>query len=121
MTSSTQTILDDILDWCFKNAKISESVGEDKNGDQVNLIHYAAQKGYTQVVKKLVDGGIDVNCSAPNCFRGTPLHYASENGKLEVAKFTVIPGVRKCAIIMKFLQTASTAKLLVLFERVIYG
>ena len=34
---------------------------------------------------------------------------------------TVIPGVRKCAIIMKFLQTASTAKLLVFFKRVIYG
>ena len=92
MTSSTQTILDDILDWCFKNAKISESVGEDKNGDQVNLIHYAAQKGYTQVVKKLVDGGIDVNYSAPNCFRGTPLHYASENGKLEVAQLLLEKG-----------------------------
>ena len=115
MTSVTiQQIPEEFLDWCIKS-NISKLTGKDKRGDQVKLIHFAAEKGYVQVVKKLLDSGIDINCPAPNYDKETPLHYASENGKLEVAKFTVIPGVRKCAIIMKFLQTANTAKLLVLF------
>ena len=36
-------------------------------------------------------------------------------------KYTVMSGVEKGAIKMKFLQTASTAKLLVSFEKVMYG
>ena len=86
MTSATQTILDDILDCCSKS-NISESIGKDKNGYQVNLIHYAAGKGHTQVVEKLLNGGIEVNLPAPNKEKKSPLNYALENGHLEFAEF----------------------------------
>ena len=85
-------ILDDILDWCIKNTNISESKGEDEDGDQINFIHFAAEKGYVQVLKKLADSGIDVNCTAPNRYKSTPLHYASLNGHLEVAKLLLQKG-----------------------------
>ena len=72
MTSSTQTIPEEFLDWCFKN-NISESTGKDKDGLQIKLIHYAAEKGYIQVVKKLVDSGIEVDSPAPNPLK--KLHF----------------------------------------------
>ena len=86
MTSSTQTIPEEFLEWCFKNTNISESIGKDKCGNQVNLIHYAAERGYVQVVKKLIDSGINVNTPTPSYRKRTPLHYASLYGHLEVAK-----------------------------------
>ena len=85
MTSSTQTIPEEFLDWCFKNTNISESTGKDTYGIPVKLIHFAAEKGYVQVVKKLVDSGIEVDL--PYLItKWTPLHYASLDGHLEVAK-----------------------------------
>ena len=87
MTSTTvQRIPEDFLQWCFKNTNISNSTGKDNDGDEVKLIHFAAEKGYVQVVKTLLDSGIDVNLPAPNEWKMTPLHYASDNGHLEVAK-----------------------------------
>ena len=91
MTSSTQ-ILEDVLDWCINSTKISESVGKDKNGDQVNLIHYAAEKGYFQIVKKLVHSGIEIDSPAPNLLSKTPLRYASENDHFEVANLLLENG-----------------------------
>ena len=43
-------------------------------------------------MKKLADSGIDVNCAAPNQYTSTPLHYASLNGHLEVAKLLLEKG-----------------------------
>ena len=91
MTSATQTILDDILDWCIKS-NISELTGKDKYDRQVKLIHFAAERGYVQVVKKLVDSGIDVNLPPPNENKYSPLHYASLNGHIEVAKLLLEKG-----------------------------
>ena len=91
MTSSTQTIPEEFLDWCFKNTNISESTGKDTYGIPVKLIHFAAEKGYVQVVKKLVDSGIEVDL--PYLItKWTPLHYASLNGHLEVAKLLLQKG-----------------------------
>ena len=93
MTSlKAQQIPEDFLDWCFKNTNISQSVGTGKNGDQVNLIHYAAEKGYVQVVKKLVDRKINVNTPTPNYRMRTSLHYASMYGHLEVANLLLLNG-----------------------------
>ena len=90
MTSVTvQQIPEDFLEWCFKYTNISESIGKNKSGNQVNLIHYAAEKGYVQVVEKLIQTGIDVNIPAPNYGKKTPLHIASEHGHSEVANLLV--------------------------------
>ena len=78
MTSSTQTIPEKFLDWCFKNTNIFESTEEDEDGNQINLIHFAAKEGYIQFVKKLVYSGIDVNLPAPTWTKMSPLHYASD-------------------------------------------
>ena len=91
MTSSTE-ILEDVLDWCINSTKISESVGKDKNGDPVNLIHYAAEKGYFQIVKKLVHSGIEIDSPAPNLLSKTPLRYASENDHFEVVNLLLENG-----------------------------
>ena len=90
MTSKTQQIPEDFLDWCFKNTNISESCGEDKLGQKVNFIHFVAEKGYVQVMKKLVDNGIDVD--SPNDNERTPLHYASLNGHLDVVELLLENG-----------------------------
>ena len=55
--ATTEQILHDVLDWCIKYTNISESIGQDVCGRQLNFIHFAAQKGYTPVVKKLVESG----------------------------------------------------------------
>ena len=91
MTSSkTQQIPEDFLDWCFKNTNISQSVGTGKNGDQVNLIHYAAERGYVQVVEKLVDSKININTPTPNYRKRNALHYASMYNHLEVANLLLL-------------------------------
>ena len=82
---SFTNIPEDFLKWCFENTNILESSGVNKSGREVNLIHFASEKGYVQVVEKLVQTGIDVNLPAPNPGKKTPLHIASEHGHIEVA------------------------------------
>ena len=79
--ATAEQILDDVLDWCLKNTNTFESKGEDEDGGQISFIHFAAEKGYVQVLKKIIDSGIDVNCAAPNRYKSTPLHYASLNAQ----------------------------------------
>ena len=83
--ASCREILTDVLDWCFTHTNISNAKGRDIEGSQVNFIHYAAEKGYIYVVKKLVESGFNIDSPAPNYSAKTPLHYASQNGHLEVA------------------------------------
>jgi len=80
--ANSEQILSDVLDWCIQKTNISETKGIDHQGHRVDFIHYAAERGYYQVVRKLFKSGISINCPAPNFLRKTPLHYASENNHL---------------------------------------
>jgi len=54
------------------------------------LLHYAAANGQIEVVKFLVENGLDVNVK--NKYGLTPLHMASECGFVDVAKYLVSKG-----------------------------
>ena len=92
--ANSEQILSDVLDWCINKTNISETKGIDYQGHRVDFIHYAAERGYYQVVRKLFESGISINCPAPNFLRKTPLHYASENNHLNVARFLLNHGAK---------------------------
>ena len=92
--ANSEQILSDVLDWCINKTNISETKGIDHQGHRVDFIHYAAERGYYQVVRKLFESGISINCPAPNFLRKTPLHYASENNHLNVARFLLNHGAK---------------------------
>jgi len=92
--ANSEQILSDVLDWCIQKTNISETKGIDHQGHRVDFIHYAAERGYYQVVRKLFKSGISINCPAPNFLRKTPLHYASENNHLNVARFLLNHGAK---------------------------
>ncbi|VEP13406.1 Ankyrin [Hyella patelloides LEGE 07179] len=52
-------------------------------------LHYAAHRGYLDIVKLLLDAGANVNALEGNYSKTTPLHWAATGGHLEVTKLLV--------------------------------
>ena len=73
-----------ILELCNKG-KINE---KDKDGQ--TPLHLAAQKGYVDIARALIDKGADVN--AKNNYGGTPLRLAAWMGKADIAKVLIDKG-----------------------------
>jgi len=45
-------------------------------------LHIAAQKGFEEIVQRLISAGAEVNCR--DIYRNTPLHYAAQNSKFSL-------------------------------------
>ncbi|WP_425383706.1 ankyrin repeat domain-containing protein [Wolbachia endosymbiont (group A) of Microdon myrmicae] len=58
-------------------------------------LHYATSGGCLEVVKFLIEEGIDVNTT--DAFSWTALHYAARKGHLEIAKFLLKNGANPSA------------------------
>jgi len=68
------------------NNKLMQQYKAEANASFHNTpLHRAALEGNLEEVKKLVEGGADVN--AKNTIGITPLHMASGNGKLDVVYY----------------------------------
>ena len=63
---------------CAKTLNLSKSGSKD--GDKVLV---AAEMGHIDIVKELLEKGVDVNCSSPNGHL-TSLHYATKNVHVEI-------------------------------------
>ena len=57
-------------------------------------IHFAAHRGYIDIVRLLLDAGADVNAEEGNYSRSTPLHWAATGGHLEIARLLVERGAK---------------------------
>lgn len=57
-------------------------------------LHFAAHRGYLNIVKLLLDAGADVNAQEGNYSKSTPLHWAATGGHLEVVKLLVEHGAK---------------------------
>jgi len=56
-----------------------------KSGDRRTPLHWAASKGYNDIVR-LLQGEFSMDVNAKNLSGLTPLHLAAENGDVEVVK-----------------------------------
>ena len=81
-----EEMLNNILEWCFKNTNILQA----KEFDGKGLIHFASKKGYTSLVATLLAKEVDVDLK--DHLGETSLHLASEKGNLEMAKFLLENG-----------------------------
>ncbi|CAI0541375.1 unnamed protein product [Linum tenue] len=59
-------------------------------------LHMAAANGHLQIVKYLIDQGVDVNAS--NEEKNTALHWACLNGHSEVVKKLILAGASLCSL-----------------------
>ena len=57
-------------------------------------LHFAAHRGYLNIVTLLLDAGADVNAKEGNYSQSTPLHWAATGGHLEVVKLLVEHGAK---------------------------
>jgi cytochrome c len=57
------------------------------------VLHYAAERGYLDCVKALVEAGADVNAVTSNDQYRTPLHIAKRRGFKEIADYLLAHGV----------------------------
>ena len=57
-------------------------------------LHYAAHRGYLNIVRLLLLAGADVNAVEGNASNSTPLHWAATGGHLEVVKLLVKNGAK---------------------------
>ena len=67
--------------------KLIKTFGEDINqrdSENMTLLHHAAERKKVDTLKFLINNGADIN--ATNDFGDTPLHMASESGHLEIVK-----------------------------------
>ena len=61
---------------------------------QTTPLHLAAHRGYSDIVKFLIDAGADVNAKEGNYSKSTPLHWAAKEGNLQVVKLLVENGAK---------------------------
>ncbi|MDJ0593943.1 MAG: sigma-70 family RNA polymerase sigma factor [Pleurocapsa sp. MO_226.B13] len=61
---------------------------------QTTPLHIAAHRGYSDLVKLLLDAGADVNAEEGNYSKSTPLHWAAKEGNLQVVKLLVESGAK---------------------------
>jgi len=75
--------------WYVKQAEFFECSVEDVKKD-LTLLHYAAEFGKIELIKSLIEAGMDVNVRTE--FGNTPLFYAAEDEKIELVKFLIETG-----------------------------
>lgn len=61
-----------------------------KDGNGWTALHYAAERGFVQVAKALLDAGADVNVRGKN--DSTPLHLACRRGQKAMAELLILNG-----------------------------
>ena len=61
---------------------------------QSTPLHFAAHRGYSDIVKLLIDAGADVNAEEGNYSKSNPLHWAAKEGNLQVVKILVENGAK---------------------------
>lgn len=61
---------------------------------QSTPLHLAAHRGYSDIVKFLIDAGADVNAKEGNYSKSTPLHWAAKEGNLQAVKLLVESGAK---------------------------
>lgn len=61
---------------------------------QTTPLHLTAHRGYSDIVKFLIDAGADVNAQEGNYSKSTPLHWAAKEGNLQVVKLLVESGAK---------------------------
>ena len=81
----------------FESVKILVEAGSDVNAvgtkemSQIGSLHYACQKGFTEIAKYLIDKGADLELkSHPDQL--TPLHTAVWSGHYEISKYLIENG-----------------------------
>jgi len=60
------------------------------------LLHYAARRGHTDIVKYLISKGADIN--ATDRYHNVPLQVAARSGNIGIAKLLLDAGVYRCTI-----------------------
>ena len=61
---------------------------------QTTPLHVAAHRGYSDIVKLLLDAGADVNAEEGNYSKSTSLHWAAKEGNLQAVKLLVENGAK---------------------------
>ena len=69
---------------------VDQAVGQEADRDVQFALHYAAEGGYVEIARLLVNAGGDLNVR--NVDNGTPLHVAAYRGHLEVARLLISAG-----------------------------
>ncbi len=62
-----------------------------KSKKNIDALFLASEKGNLNSIKKLVSGGVNVNCKSP-VQETTPLHSAAKNGKFKAVKLLITLG-----------------------------
>ena len=78
MDSLNQQIPEEFLEFLnlfVENTNISETVGRDKDGYQVNMIHWASEKGYVQVVRGVASSESQGGPKAQFCPTFRKIHF----------------------------------------------
>ena len=61
---------------------------------QSTPLHFAAHRGYLDIVKLLLDAGANVNAKEGNYSKSTTLHWAAKEGHLQVVRLLVESGAK---------------------------
>ncbi|XP_054716717.1 caskin-2-like [Uloborus diversus] len=69
---------------------LSENPQDTADNDRTTCLHLAARNGHVDVIRLLLNAGIDINRST---LRGTALHEAAMHGKLDVVRMLIESGV----------------------------
>lgn len=64
-----------------------------RDGDGKKLIHYAVERGDTEIVNLLLTAGLDIESQDWN--REVPIHYAAKNNDLKMYEFLLSKGANK--------------------------
>ncbi|XP_061074745.1 espin-like protein [Conger conger] len=76
-----------VIVWLMSFTEIGLS---DRDGDGATAMHFAASRGHAKVLSWLLLHGGEI---VSDCWGGTPLHDAAENGELECCQILVVNGV----------------------------
>ncbi|GFS88451.1 caskin-2 [Nephila pilipes] len=69
---------------------LTENPQDTADNDRTTCLHLAARNGHVDVIRLLLNAGIDINRST---LRGTALHEAAMHGKLDVVRMLIESGV----------------------------